>query len=73
MNYFLSHIAKLKSGCIFGVLKPKTMISITVHTPKGVTQDIHEMETAILLFAQTAEMLKLKCDPEPIIKDCAVS
>ena len=45
------------------------MISITVHSPKGVTQDIHEMETAIFIFAQAAEMMKLKCDPEHVIKD----
>ena len=45
------------------------MISITVHTPKGVTQDILEMETAIFLFAQSAQMLNLKCDPEHVIKD----
>ena len=45
------------------------MISITVHTPKGVTQDILEMETAIFLFAQAAEMMNLKCDSEPVIKD----
>lgn len=67
--YFISRIAKLKSGCIFEVSKLKTMISITVHTPKGVTQDIHDVDTAILLFVNAAETLKLKCDPEHVIKD----
>lgn len=45
------------------------MIIITVHTPKGVTQDIHEIDTAILLFVNAAETLKLKCDSEHVIKD----
>jgi len=45
------------------------MIIITVHTPKGVTQDIHDVDTAILLFVNAAEMLGLKCDSEQVIKD----
>lgn len=49
------------------------MISITVQTAKGVVQDIHEMEAAIFLFARAAEILKLKCDSEQVIRDWVIA